>query len=57
VLAVAIPAHDAKRRALGVDDHDGVHPVGFACPAEILDGLAGSVRTRGPHCDAMIAQS
>ena len=46
VLAVAESAVDANRHAVPVHDDDGVHAVGLAGAAVILDGLAGSIRAR-----------
>ena len=44
VLAVAIPAHDAKRAPVGIGRDDRVQPVGLAGAAEIFDGSAGAKR-------------
>ena len=46
VLAVAESAVDANRHAAPVHDNDGVHAVGLAGAAVILDGFAGAIRPR-----------
>jgi hypothetical protein len=45
VLAVAKPADDANRSALGVDDDHRVQTIGFAGTAQVFERFAGSVRT------------
>ena len=43
VFAVAVSAVDANRPSVGIRRDNGVHPVGLAGPAEILDRFAGAV--------------
>jgi hypothetical protein len=43
VLAVAVAAVDADRPAVAVGGDNGVHPVGLADAAEILNRFAGAV--------------
>ena len=44
VLAVAESAVDANRHTFPVHDDNGVHAVGLAGAAVVLDGLAGPIR-------------
>jgi len=46
VFAVAESAVDANRHAVPVHDDDGVHAVGLAGAAVILDGFTGSMGPR-----------
>jgi hypothetical protein len=44
------------RRSLGIHDDDGVHAIGLARTAVILERLAGSIRPKGCRHDAMISR-
>jgi len=55
VLAAAVSADDAERRARGVGGHDGVHPVGLAGSAIVLERLAGADWTRSVHAALYLA--
>jgi hypothetical protein len=57
VLASAVAAHDAQRTAIGIGGHDGVHAIGLARAAVILDRVSGTIRTVGGHRGSMIARS
>jgi hypothetical protein len=54
VLAVAVAAVDADRPAVGVGGDHGMHAIGLAGAAEILDRLSGAV-TAWLHVGCMIA--
>jgi hypothetical protein len=43
VLAVAKAAIDPNRPAVGVGRDDGVHPIGLAGAAEVLDRFTGAI--------------
>ncbi|HXG72478.1 MAG TPA: hypothetical protein VNJ04_17890 [Gemmatimonadaceae bacterium] len=47
VIASTEAAHDPKRLPLGVGGYHGVHPIGLARTAEVLDGIAGAAGAGG----------
>jgi hypothetical protein len=51
---VAVAAVDPDRPAVIVGGDDGVHAIGFAGSAEVLDGFTGAV-TAWLHVGCMIA--
>jgi hypothetical protein len=52
MLAFAVSANDADWSASFIHNHYGMHAVGLAGAAEILDRLTCPIRARGRHDDA-----